>query len=467
MTKNICFPFLLFFFMIPPAIWTQNTAWNTMAIQPYKGNPSYWQYEKRPVLLLGGTDDDNIFQMNHFHSHLDSLTMIHGNYIRCTMSDRDTGDLRAFHKQNDGTYNLKKWNPEYWDQFEDLLKTAQKKNIIVQIEVWDRFDHSREEWRSDPWNPGNNVNYSYEEVHMESSYPNHPGANEQPFFYSIPELENNEALLSYQQSFVKKLLSISLKYHNVLYCIDNETKGAAQWGSYWAKYIHNQSGGKRVYVTEMWDDWNVTSDRHKATIDHPEVYDYIDLSQNTQTTGHENWENPQKIFEYISSDVRPVNNVKIYGGPWNPSYVRQGKTADHGIQTFFKNIIGGYASSRFHRPPTGLGLSEKSINAIKTIRAIETKVKFWNVVPRMDLLSDLQTGEAYLAANENSRYVLYFPAKGEVGLKLPKDTRSLKGAWISTRDARWKNEENISSDHETHIKPPDGSGWIYVIYRDY
>ena len=31
-------------------------------IQPWSENPWYWQYGGKPVLLLGGTDDDNPFQ---------------------------------------------------------------------------------------------------------------------------------------------------------------------------------------------------------------------------------------------------------------------------------------------------------------------------------------------------------------------------------------------------------------------
>ena len=446
--------------------WGQNSNWNRMAIQPYESNHSYWQYKESPVLLLGGTDNDNIFQMDHFHTHLDSLVEAGGNYIRCTMSDRDPGDLRAFQISYNGKYDLRQWNPQYWSQFEDLLNTAHDRSIIVQIEVWDRFDHSREEWLSDPYNPGNNVNYTYAEAGLDSLYPNHPGTNEQPFFYTVPALQNNKVVLDYQQSFVDKLLSISLNYNNVLYCIDNETKGAPEWGSYWANYIHQKAGGKKVYVTEMWDDWNVTADRHKQTIDHPEVYDFIDLSQNSQTTGHANWENPQVIFDHISSAVRPVNNVKIYGGPWNPSYVRQGKNADHAVQTFFKNIIGGFASSRFHRPPTGLGLSDQSINAIKTIRAIETKVKFWDIIPRMDLLHECTDGEAYMAASEGKEYVIYFPASGEVTLELGEVSNPLSGAWISTRNAKWSSGLRIPSVPSMTIQPPDSTGWIFVIVQD-
>ena len=32
-------------------------------IQPYPANPFYWQYKGEPVLLLGGSVDDNLFQL--------------------------------------------------------------------------------------------------------------------------------------------------------------------------------------------------------------------------------------------------------------------------------------------------------------------------------------------------------------------------------------------------------------------
>lgn len=32
-------------------------------IQPWPENPRYWQYKGQPVLLLGGSKDDNLFQI--------------------------------------------------------------------------------------------------------------------------------------------------------------------------------------------------------------------------------------------------------------------------------------------------------------------------------------------------------------------------------------------------------------------
>ncbi len=61
-------------------------------IMPWNENPHYWQYKGKPVLLLGATDNDNLFQNDNLKSHLDSLRMFGGNYIRNTMSDRDPGN---------------------------------------------------------------------------------------------------------------------------------------------------------------------------------------------------------------------------------------------------------------------------------------------------------------------------------------------------------------------------------------
>ena len=63
----------------------------TDRIQPYIENPFYWQYQGKPVLLLGGSREDNLFQIPDLEAHLDLLASVGGNYIRCTMSSRDEG----------------------------------------------------------------------------------------------------------------------------------------------------------------------------------------------------------------------------------------------------------------------------------------------------------------------------------------------------------------------------------------
>ncbi|HPA87641.1 MAG TPA: hypothetical protein PK106_07585 [Bacteroidales bacterium] len=419
-------------------------------IKPWTENPRYWQYKDEPVLLLGATGNDNLFQNDNLESHLDSLSMFGGNYVRNTMSDRDPGNIRAFMSVAPDKYDLEKWNGEYWQRFENLLRLASERDIIVQIEIWDRFDHSREPWLGDPYNPKNNINYSYAEAGLDTIYPLHPGQNKQPFFFTVPELQNNTVLLKYQENFVKKLLSISLRYDNVLYCIDNETSGVEEWASYWAGFIRENSGGKEINLTQMWDNWDVKSEVHKRTLDHPERYSYIDISQNSQIPGQPNWDNAQYVFDYIKNSPRPVNSTKIYGSDQG-SWLDRGITTKHAVETFCRNVTGGFASSRFHRPPSGLGLSRTSINCLLTIRKIEEKVKFRDLTPMMNLLETTGENKTFLSAKEGENYVLYFTGPGTAILDLGKWDKTFELNWIPIEKADWDNEGRINGGGRAEI----------------
>ena len=285
-------------------------------IQPWSENPWFWQYNKKPVLLLGASDDDNLFQWPKelLIPQLDSMVMVGANYVRNTMSDRHDKNFEVYPYQqlDNGKYDLNKWNNTYWDRFENFLDVTEKRNIIVQIEVWDRFDYSRNHWSSNPYNPENNINYTHEESKLDAAYPDHPGANRQPFFFTTPQQQNNELLLVYQRRFVEKMLSYSLKHNNVLYCMDNETSAQEEWAVFWSEYILNfaRKSGKKICVTEMWDDWDLKSDRHKRTFEHPERYAFCDVSQNNQKKGQVHWDNFQWVRNYISQHPRPLNTEK-------------------------------------------------------------------------------------------------------------------------------------------------------------
>ncbi|MBW6501145.1 MAG: hypothetical protein K0B05_07100 [Bacteroidales bacterium] len=431
-------------------------------IRPYTANPFYWQYKSKPVLLLGATGNDNLFQNENLLTHLDSLKASGGNYLRNTMSDRDPGNLHAFGLTSGGKYDLNTWNDQYWGRFESLLKLARERDIIVQIEIWDRFDHSRDPWITDPFNPANNVNYSFAETGLDSVYPLHPGSNVQPFFFSVPELDNNIILLEYQQKFVEKLLSTSLQYDNVLYCIDNETSGREEWAIYWVDFVRSVAGERDICVTQMWDNWDVKTATHKRTLDHPDRYGFIDISQNSQLAGPVNWSNAQYVFDYIKDKTRPVNSTKIYGSD-SGSWLDRGINTEHAINTFFRNITGGFASSRFHRPPSGLGLSEISINCIKTVRDIEKITKMWDMEPSMHLLEVEEGGEAYLSAREGKCYILYFITDCKALLDLKKHDIKYRMISAEVEKAEWERNEPVRGGSVVELNGKKRS--VIVLYK--
>ncbi len=141
-------------------------------VRPYEANPFYWQYQGKPVLLLGGSKDDNLFQIPDLREHLDEIRAAGGNYIRNTMSDRpDFGfEVSPFHQRPDGEFDLDQWNEEYWRRFENLLRWTAERDIIVQIELWDKWDMHADQWTRSPWNPANNVNYTYDDTRLVDAY---------------------------------------------------------------------------------------------------------------------------------------------------------------------------------------------------------------------------------------------------------------------------------------------------------
>ena len=84
-------------------------------IQPgigkYAENPYYWEYSGKPVLLLGGSREDNLF--NHpegLEQHLDVLAACGGNYIRNTMSSRNPGNPWASLRWSEEEIIEPKWD---------------------------------------------------------------------------------------------------------------------------------------------------------------------------------------------------------------------------------------------------------------------------------------------------------------------------------------------------------------------
>jgi hypothetical protein len=434
------------------------------SIRPWAPNPRYWEYKGRPTLLIGGSDDDNLFQWpaERLELQLTLLRGVGGNYVRNTMSDRRDGGFEQypFARRADGKYDLDSWNDEYWRRFARFLQLTSQHDIIVQIEVWDRFDYSLDNWPPHPYNPINNVNYTREASGLAPEYPEHPSTNAQPFFFTTPRQRNIVSVLRYQQRFVDRLLAETLKHGHVLYCIDNETSADAAWGQYWAEYIKTKAkaAGRRVHVTEMWDDWDVTAASHRHTLDHPELYDFVDLSQNNHKSGREHWRNALWAREYLAPRPRPMNAVKTYGADGN----RFGHTDQDGLERFFRHVLAGFASARFHRPDSGLGLNPKAQSAIATVRKLESLVGLWDLTPDAEVVGNGHGGDVYTATAGNGRRVLYFPAGGRTTLALAPGGYEM--AWVGLNGSlRRENVKATGADHS--IAAPDQGHWIAVVQK--
>ncbi|MBX7257693.1 MAG: hypothetical protein K1Y02_15135 [Candidatus Hydrogenedentes bacterium] len=433
-------------------------------IQPWPDNPRYWAYKGKPIVLLGGSKEDNLFQIPDLAEHLDILADAGGNYVRNTMSSRDEGNVWPFQKREDGKYDLEQLNDEYFDRLESLLQLARDRDIIVQIELWDRFDFAMKYWQANPFRPANNVNYTPEASRLKNDYPDHPGNNANPFFRTVPSLENNETVLKYQRAQVDRMLSVSLRFPNVLYCMDNETSGKPEWGAYWSEYIKKKAAelSVDVYTTEMWDAWDLKDPIHRHTLDHPETYAFADISQNNHNKGQAHWDNLAWVRERIASHPRPLNCVKIYGAD-------TGKfgTGQDGLERFWRGLIGGAAGVRFHRPDSGLGLNELAQANIRSARMLADVFEFPRATPdaASKLLLQREPNEAYVSRVDTDQYVVYFPKEGSVQLDLSGHGDSLSLRWLDILHNEWGDWQDIGNKSVIELKPPANGMWIALIAK--
>jgi hypothetical protein len=407
-------------------------------IRPWLHNPRYWQYLGQPTLLLGGAQGVSLFQVPDLEHHLDLLAACGGNYVRNTMSSREPGHVWPFARALDGVrYDLERSGDEYWRRFRELLRLAHERRVIVQIELWDRFDHYREPWLASPFNPANNVNYTAEESGLVEDYPVHPAANANPFFVTVPGAEHNLVVLRHQERFVDWVLAETLRYDNVLYCMDNETKGVAEWGAYWSGYVTERAAraGVEVETTEMWDPWDLSDPMHRRTIDHPELYTFVDVSQNNQQRGQTHWDNLQHARRLVETAgrPRPVTNIKIYGADAGP----YGSDQD-GVERFWRNIFGGSAAACFHRPPAGHGLAEIGQRHLRSARMFADAVPVWRAEPRDDLVANDGDMPSYCLAQAGAFAGVLIPGGGRArfdGSAFDRDAVMVR--WLDIERSAW------------------------------
>lgn len=157
-----------------------------------------------------------------------------------------------------------------------------------------------------------------------------------------------------------------------------------------------------------------------------------------------------------------MNTTKTYGADGN----KFGDTSQDGVERFWRHLLAGAASMRFHRPDSGLGLNDKAVAAIRAARNLESKIPLWSVKAANELLSEREPNEAYIAAAPGRAYALYFP-KGGDGVAL--DLSSAEGVfdvfWIDIDTGEWGPEQAITAGTVVGIRAPGDGNWAAAILK--
>ena len=148
------------------------------------------------MLLIGGSDTDNAFQLTYIEDHLDELKAQGGSYIRNTMAWSREVDVWPYLQNEDELFDLEQFNPEFFDRLKTFLELAYERDIIVQLEVWESWNYYMEGaegypkrgWNLNPFNPVKNSNYTIEASGLptEINYSKSQYPGDHTFFYTRP-----------------------------------------------------------------------------------------------------------------------------------------------------------------------------------------------------------------------------------------------------------------------------------------
>lgn len=225
----------------------------------------------------------------------------------------------------------------------------------------------------------------------------------------------------------------------------------------------------------MFDDAYLGAEaKHTAVVfDDPEHYMFAEISQvNSRNFDESHWSRLQDLLLRINRHPRPSNHVKIYGSGYR-GFGTGGP--EDGIERFWRNVLGGSASARFHRSDGGNGLNDLAKASIRAARLLENRLKFWEISPRMELLSDRESNEAYLAAKPGESYALYFTYGGSVRLDLSAAPGVFDVIWISvamgievatSQTGKYRPvDRTIEGGRIVTLTAPYKGGWVAALTR--
>jgi hypothetical protein len=158
-----------------------------------------------------------------------------------------------------------------------------------------------------------------------------------------------------------------------------------------------------------------------------------------------------------------MNSTKIYGsdaGKWTD----RGIDTAHGIQTFWRNLIGGFAAIRFHRPPSGLGLGALAQRHLRAARRVTQLFDFPRALPDSDhlQLNERKTNEAYHSCIPGEQHIIYYVDGGLVGLDLRQEPGQFQLLWIDIDGEREIDADFVNGGQWVTLAAPGSGSWVVI-----
>ena len=212
------------------ALFGKQQASKNPALALHPENPHYFLFQGKPTILLGsGEHYGAVLNLDfNYMKYLDELQAQELNHTR-TFSGVYVEPEGAFriskntlapaadrficpwlrsttpgYAQGGNKFDLKQWDPRYFDRLKDFVGQASQRGIVVEMVLFCPF-YEEKQWELSPLNGANNIN-EFEEVARTDVF----------------VLKDNTDLLSVQEAMVQKIVTELLPFDNVYYEVCNE-----------------------------------------------------------------------------------------------------------------------------------------------------------------------------------------------------------------------------------------------------
>ncbi|TVQ88154.1 MAG: hypothetical protein EA393_09585, partial [Bacteroidetes bacterium] len=136
-------------------------------------------------------------------------------------------------------------------------------------------------------------------------------------------------------------------------------------------------------------------------------------------------------------------------------------TEKEAVERFWRNIFGGAASTRFHRPAHrggdfywGIGLSERAEQTLRAVNMFLDEFDIFNAQPYEAFSTLGNSVDSYCMANLGKEYAVYFPG-GRATVHLDPWVHTIRASvkWLDVASLTWSEEEIIEPQWDNY----DGS----------
>jgi hypothetical protein len=349
-------------------------------------------------------------------------------------------------------YNLREWNPRYWQRLADWVRTANHNGIVVEVILFHQHNYYQlfTHYADNPFRPWNCT--------PDTGLPNEFGRRAYPEYYG-----NAPGLRAAQEQFVDKVLDTIGRYPGVIYRVACEYNWTDAWVDDWAARIKKwgMAHGSRLVVqvggsmqqmklmksnVDSMDGQYCFRQASGTTCDPPSIVE-TRLAGFCQGRGFRNdAATVHATLLWMWSDLPDKAVVRDSDAEVAP-----------GRMAWWAALTGGAAGYCYHGYVRTESKGEASVG---TTRLIGMTRVFDRMAPHDHLVA---AGNAYVLAAPGEEYLAYLPSGGTARIDLGRAAGSLRYDWFNPRTFVLSNGGSVGGGRIQSFIAPDDSDWALWI----